>query len=161
MTKPLEGIRVLDLTQFLSGPQATLFLAGLGAEVIRIDNPATGDPVAYSPPYIGEKGVSYHPQTDEGPGNGLSQAHAREEGDYPEHQGPPGPRDVLRTRRPLRHPGREFLRRRYEKAQDRLRDASCEKTLFGLLLHHGLWPDGAGCRASRATTPSPRPLLAS
>lgn len=65
MTKPLEGIRVLDLTQFLSGPQATLFLAGLGAEVIRIDNPATGDPVAYSPPYIGEKGVSYHPQTDE------------------------------------------------------------------------------------------------
>ena len=65
MTKPLEGIRVLDLTQFLSGPQTTLFLAGLGAEVIRIDNPATGDPVACSPPFIGAKGVSYYPQTDE------------------------------------------------------------------------------------------------
>ncbi len=65
MTKPLEGIRVLDLTQFLSGPQATLFLAGLGAEVIRIDNPATGDPVAYSPPFIGAEGVSFHPQTEE------------------------------------------------------------------------------------------------
>lgn len=65
MTKPLSGVRVLDLTQFLAGPQATLFLAGLGAEVIRIDNPATGDPVAYSPPFIGAKGVSFHPQTDE------------------------------------------------------------------------------------------------
>ena len=52
MTKPLEGIRVLDLTQFLSGPQATLFLAGPGAEAIRIDNPATGDPVACSPPRL-------------------------------------------------------------------------------------------------------------
>lgn len=62
--KPLEGVRVLDLTQFLSGPQTTLFLAGLGAEVIRIDNPATGDPVASSPPFIGAEGVSYHPQTD-------------------------------------------------------------------------------------------------
>ena len=56
--KPLEGVRVLDLTQFLAGPQTTLFLAGLGAEVIRIDNPATGDPVADSPPYIGAEGVS-------------------------------------------------------------------------------------------------------
>ncbi len=65
MTKPLAGVRVLDLTQFLSGPQTTLFLAGLGAEVIRIDNPATGDPVAYSPPFIGARGVSYHAQTDE------------------------------------------------------------------------------------------------
>lgn len=64
MMKPLEGVRVLDLTQFLSGPQTTLFLAGLGAEVIRVDNPATGDPVASSPPYIGAEGVSYHPQTD-------------------------------------------------------------------------------------------------
>ncbi|MEE9276075.1 MAG: CoA transferase [bacterium] len=65
MRKPLEGLRVLDLTQYLSGPQATLFLAGLGAEVIRIDNPATGDPVASSPPYAGPKGVSFHRQNDD------------------------------------------------------------------------------------------------
>jgi len=65
MRKPLEGIRVLDLSQYLSGPQATLFLAGLGAEVIRIDNPATGDPVAASPPYAGPKGVSFHRQAEE------------------------------------------------------------------------------------------------
>lgn len=65
MTKPLEGIRVIDLTQYLAGPQATLFLAGMGAEVIRINNPHANDPVADSPPYVGPKGVSFRKQTED------------------------------------------------------------------------------------------------
>ncbi len=59
MRKILEGVRVLDLTQFFSGPQATLFLAGLGAEVIRIDSPEGAKSVAVAPPYAGRNGVSF------------------------------------------------------------------------------------------------------
>jgi CoA:oxalate CoA-transferase len=62
MPRILEGIRVLDLTRFLSGPQATLFLAALGAEVIRIDEP-DGDPSAGAPPFFGPEGVSLDRRT--------------------------------------------------------------------------------------------------
>ncbi|WP_028547779.1 CaiB/BaiF CoA transferase family protein [Paenibacillus sp. UNC451MF] len=41
--KPLEGILVLDFSQFLSGPSAALRLADMGARVIKIEKPDTGD----------------------------------------------------------------------------------------------------------------------
>ncbi len=41
--KPLEGILVIDFSQFLSGPSAALRLADLGARVIKIERPGTGD----------------------------------------------------------------------------------------------------------------------
>jgi len=41
---PLRGVRVLDLTRVLAGPVATRFLAGFGAEVLRIDPPGWGEP---------------------------------------------------------------------------------------------------------------------
>ncbi len=56
---PLSGIRVLDVTQWYSGPFASLLLSGLGAEVIKISSPEIGDPVANAPPFVGTQGVSF------------------------------------------------------------------------------------------------------
>jgi crotonobetainyl-CoA:carnitine CoA-transferase CaiB-like acyl-CoA transferase len=41
----LEGLRVVDLTRILSGPFCSMFLADLGAEVIKIEDPDGGDPI--------------------------------------------------------------------------------------------------------------------
>lgn len=60
---PLAGVVVLDLTRFLSGPYGTLLLAGMGAEVIKIDDPGTGDPTAFAPPLVGPQGVSLSRRT--------------------------------------------------------------------------------------------------
>jgi len=50
--KPLAGIRVLTLEQFASAPYGSMFLADLGAEVIKVENAATGgDAARYAGPY--------------------------------------------------------------------------------------------------------------
>ena len=52
MTSPLSGVRVLDLTRLLPGAFATLMLAELGAEVIKVEDPRHGDPIRHLPPLL-------------------------------------------------------------------------------------------------------------
>ncbi len=53
----LTGVRVLDLTRLLPGAFATLMLAELGAEVIKVEDPRGGDPMRHLPPFVGGRGV--------------------------------------------------------------------------------------------------------
>lgn len=61
MDRPLSGIRVLDLTRYLSGPYATLLLAEMGAEVIKVEVPDDGDDTRRIAPY--QRGVSFYHST--------------------------------------------------------------------------------------------------
>ena len=53
MTKPLDGIRVIDLSRALAGPYCTALLADLGAEVIKVESLNGGDTARGWPPFEG------------------------------------------------------------------------------------------------------------
>jgi CoA-transferase family III len=53
--RPLRGLRILDLTRVLAGPVATRFLAGFGADVVRIDPPAWDEPAVVADVTLGKR----------------------------------------------------------------------------------------------------------
>jgi hypothetical protein len=54
-SRPLQGLRVLDLTRVLAGPVGTRFLAGFGANVLRIDSPLWDEPAVLPEVSIGKR----------------------------------------------------------------------------------------------------------
>lgn len=57
---PLSGLRILDLSRLLPGPFATMLLADLGADVIKVEDCAGGDYIRWTPPLHGEYSASYY-----------------------------------------------------------------------------------------------------
>ena len=78
MESMLSGIKVIDLTSFLSGPFCTMTLSDMGANVIKIENPDEGCPTRQTPPFVngqsayfmslnrGKKGVTLNLKDSQG-----------------------------------------------------------------------------------------------
>ena len=57
MSGPLEGIRVIDLTRILAGPFSTMLMADMGADIIKVEQPGTGDPARGNGPFLSPEGT--------------------------------------------------------------------------------------------------------
>ena len=45
--QPLDGVKVVDIANFLAGPIASMFLADFGADVVKVERPGTGDELRF------------------------------------------------------------------------------------------------------------------
>ncbi len=57
---PLDGIRVLDLTRLLPGAVATMMLADLGADVVKVEDPSRGDYARWMEPQLGASSAFFN-----------------------------------------------------------------------------------------------------
>ncbi|MGH7920880.1 MAG: CaiB/BaiF CoA transferase family protein [Candidatus Dormibacteraceae bacterium] len=57
---PLRGVRVLDLTRLLPGPVCSLLLADMGADVVKVEQPRSGDGMRWYPPLLDGQSVAFN-----------------------------------------------------------------------------------------------------
>ncbi len=129
MAKPLKGIRVLDMGTFITGPAAAMLLADLGAEVIKVEQPGTGDP------FRAFNGDLYSPHFQTYNRNKKSvELNTKDAGDLAKFD------DAGEERRRV-HP--ELSPRRRRAAQGRRRAAAGDQPAPRLCRHLGLRPGRA------------------
>ena len=60
MQKPLDGLKVLDLSRVLAGPYCTMLLGDMGADVVKVEQPGKGDDTrGYGPPFVNGESVYF------------------------------------------------------------------------------------------------------
>lgn len=57
--KPLQGLKIIDLSRILSGPYCTMVLGDMGADVLKIEPPQGDDTRAWGPPFVGTESSFY------------------------------------------------------------------------------------------------------
>ena len=141
MTRPFEGIRVIDVTHVLAGPFAAYQLAVLGADVIKVEHPDDPDQSRSSGT---DKALNRRNMGTGVPDPGVEQAldHARPE----DRERPRDPEEAGRHRRRVR---RELSARRVRGARPRLRGAGGDQSAADLCLVLGVRPGRAARRADR------------
>ena len=59
MTKPLSGIRIIEIGNLIAGPFCGMLLADMGADVIKVERPKAGDMTRAMPPFINGESASF------------------------------------------------------------------------------------------------------
>ena len=142
---PLDGILVADFTRVLAGPLATMTLADLGAEVVKVERPGAGDDTRqWGPPWTGQ-GSSYFECVNRSKQSITLDLRLR---DRPRRREGPG--------RPGRRAGGELPDRHHGPARPRVRRGGRAEPAARLLLDHRVRQRG-GCLAPRLRLRRPGP----
>jgi len=56
---PLDGLKVVDFSRLFAGPYATMTLADLGADVLKVESPSGDEARGFGPPFLGGEGMNY------------------------------------------------------------------------------------------------------
>ena len=64
MIETLKGVQVLDLSRLLPGPLCSMYLADMGAEVIKIEDTVSGDYTRWDPPKVKENSAFFQCPVD-------------------------------------------------------------------------------------------------